>query len=182
MAIGMLTAGMRNREVASHFKVSESIISRLSTKFRQTGSVKDLPRTGRPRKTTRREGNYIVTSSRRDIFLSGAKIAGLVRNATGTRISAKTVRRRLRCARLRSRRPYVGVPLTVGHKLARLNWATAHCRWTIRQWNEVAFTDESRFNLKFSDGRVRVWRRRVERMDPANVVERDRYRGGSIMI
>ena len=89
-----------------------------------------------------------MTSSRRDRFLSGAKIAGFVRNATGTRISAKTVRRRLRCARLRSRRPYVGVPLTVGHKHARLNWATAHRRWTRRQWNEVVFTDESRFNLK----------------------------------
>ena len=97
-------------------------------------------------------------------------------------ISAKTVRRRLRCARLRSRRPYVGVPLTVGHKHARLNWTTAHRRWTRRHWNEIVFTDESRFNLKFSDGRVRVWRRRGERMDPTKVVERDRYGGGSIMI
>ena len=44
------------------------------------------------------------------------------------------------------------------------------------------FTDESLFSQKFSDGSVRVWRRRGERMDPANVVERDRYGGGSIMI
>lgn len=182
MAIGMLTAGRKNKDVARHFQVSESSISRLRAKFRQTGSVKDRPRTGRPRKTTGREDNYMVTSSRRDRFLSGTKIACLVRNATGTRICNKTVQRRLRSARLRSRRPYVGVPLTVGHKRARLNWATLHRRWTRRQWNEVVFTDESRFNLKFSDGRVRVWRRRGERMDPANVVERDRYGGGSVMV
>ena len=93
MTIGISTAGMKNKEIVRHFQVSKSSISRLRTKFRQTGSVNDLPRTGRPRKTTRREDNYIVTSSRRDRFLSGAKIAGLVRNATGTRISAKTVRR-----------------------------------------------------------------------------------------
>ena len=61
MAIGMLTAGMRNKEVASHSQVSENTISHLSTKFRQTGSVKDVPRTGRPRKMTRREDNYILT-------------------------------------------------------------------------------------------------------------------------
>ena len=122
MAIGMLTAGMKNKEIARHFQVSESTISRLRTKFHQTDSVKDLPRTGRPRKTTRREYNCIVTSSRRDRFLSCAKIADLVRNAPETMISAKIVRRRLCCARLRSRRPYVGrVPLTVGHKHARLN-------------------------------------------------------------
>lgn len=183
VAIGMLTAGMRNKDVARHFHVNESTISRLRTKFRQTGSVKDRPRAGRPRKTTRREDNYIVTSSRRNRFLSAPKIAGLVRNATGTRICAKTVQRRLHSARLRSRRPYVGVPLTAGHRRARLNWATAHRRWARRQWNEVVFTDESRFNLSFSDGRVRIWRRRGERFqDPANVVERDRYGGGSVMI
>ena len=44
------------------------------------------------------------------------------------------------------------------------------------------FTDKSWFSVKFSDSSVRVWRRRGERMDTANVVERDRYGGGSIMI
>ena len=45
MAIEMLVAGMRNKEVAGHFQVSQSTISRLSTKFRQTGSVNDILRT-----------------------------------------------------------------------------------------------------------------------------------------
>ena len=63
----------------------------------------------------------------------------------------------------------------------RLNWATSHRRLTRRQWNKVVFADESRFNLKFSDGKVRVRRRRGERMDPANVVKHDRYVGGCIM-
>lgn len=182
VAIGMLTAGMMVKQVAQHFQVSESAISRLRTKFQQTGSVKDRPRSGRPRKTSRREDNYIVTSSRRDRFLSSTKLAGLVRNATGTRICARTVRNRLRAARLRARRPYVGVPLTIRHRQARLNWATAHRRWTRRQWNEVVFTDESRFNLMFADGRVRVWRRTGERMDPANVIQHDRFGGGSVMV
>ena len=95
------------KEVAQHFHVSESAISRLRTKYRQTGTIKDRPRPGRPRKTTRREDNFIVTSSRRNRFLSSTRIAGLVRNATGTRICPKTVRNRLRAARLRGRRPYV---------------------------------------------------------------------------
>ena len=97
-----------------------------------------------------------------------------MRNATGTRISPKTVRRRLRCARLCSRRPYVEVPLTgLQHNIGGLS---------SRQWKEVIFTDESRCNLKFSDGRVCVWRRHGERMDTAKVVEHDRYGGGSIMV
>jgi len=33
-----------------------------------------------------------------------------------------------------------------------------------------------------ADGRVRVWRRRGERLDPLNVIQRDRYGGGSVMV
>ncbi|GFX23219.1 transposable element Tcb1 transposase [Trichonephila clavipes] len=31
------------------------------------------------------------------------------------------------------------------------------------EWNEVAFTDESRICLQYHDGRIRVWRHRGER-------------------
>lgn len=44
------------------------------------------------------------------------------------------------------------------------------------------FTDESRFNLSRSDGRVRVFRRRGERYAQCCIVERDRYGGGSVMV
>lgn len=42
-------------------------------------------------------------------------------------------------ARLRVHRPYVSVPLTIGHRQARLNWVTAHRRWTRRRWIKVLF-------------------------------------------
>lgn len=63
-----------------------------------------------------------------------------------------------------------------------LNWARAHRQWTRRQWNQAVFTDESRFNLNFADRSILVWRRDGERMDPANVIQNDRFEGGSIMV
>ena len=181
-ALGMLTAGMSVKDVSRHFNVHASTISRLRTRYLLTGNVSDRPRSGRPRKTTPREDRYIVTSSRRSRFTSSRKLAQRLRNVTGTRISDMTVRNRLHAARLRARRPYVGVPLTARHRQARVQWARAHRRWVCRQWQEVLFTDESRFNVSFSDGRVRVWRRKGERLDAANVIERDRYGGGSVMV
>lgn len=83
---------------------------------------------------------------------------------------------------LRARRPYVGVQLSLRHRRDRVNWVVAHRRWTRRQWNEVVFSDESRFNLSCADGRLRVCRRRGERFDLQNVIEWDRYGGGSVMI
>ena len=93
-----------------------------------------------------------------------------------------TVRNRLHSARLKAHRPYVGVPLTARHRQARVDWSRIRRRWTRRQWNDVLFSDESRFNLSFSDSRIRVWRRRGERLDAVNVVERDRYGGGNVMV
>ena len=98
--------------------------------FQQTGSASDRQRSGRPRKTTPREDRYIVTTLRRNRFMSGSVIAARLRTATGLRISVNTVRNRLYSARLRARRPYVGLPLTPHHRETRLRWARTHRRWT----------------------------------------------------
>ena len=52
--IGMLNAGISQREVARRFAVNVSTVSRLNRKFIVTGSTKDRPRSGQPRLTTRR--------------------------------------------------------------------------------------------------------------------------------
>ena len=88
----------------------------------------------------------------------------------------------MRCAGLKAHRPYVGVPLTVRRRKLRLSWARGHYRWYRRRWNRVLLTDESRFDVQFAYGRLRVLRRTGESMDENNIVERDRYGGGSVMI
>ena len=109
-------------------------------------------------------------------------IAARLMYATRTRFSVSTFLNRPRSAGLTAQRSYVGVPLTVCHRRLRLNWARGHYPWSRRIWNCVLFTDESCFNVQFADGRLRVWRRTGESMDENNIVERDRYGGGSVII
>ena len=155
-SIGMLTAGMSARDVARHFQRHESTISRLLNRFQQIGNVADQPRLGRPCKTTPREDHFLTTSSRRNRFLSSRKIGRLLRNATGTRICNMTVRNRLHATRLKACRLYIGIPLTLRHRDTRRQWARVRQDWTRRQWRNVLFSDESRFNVSFTDGRVRT--------------------------
>jgi len=54
--------------------------------------------------------------------------------------------------------------------------------WTARQWSTVCFSDESRFNLRFNDGRIIVCRRPGERYTDATIREHDRFGGGSVMV
>jgi len=62
----MIEAVMAVTDVARNIGVSHETISRLRTKFNAIGSLKDRPRTGRPRKTTSNESRYITLTSRRN--------------------------------------------------------------------------------------------------------------------
>ncbi len=62
------------------------------------------------------------------------------------RISAQTVRNRLREAHLHARLPHRGLNLTAVRRRNRLEWANAHNRWRLTLWRGVLFTDESGFH------------------------------------
>ena len=58
-AIGQHEVGIHRNVVAQNFGISQSTVSRLQQKFRETGDVKDRPRSGRPKVTTPAEDRYI---------------------------------------------------------------------------------------------------------------------------
>ena len=181
-AIGMLAGGISPANVARTFNVHVSTITRLRERFRITGRTDDAPRSGRPPCTTRRQDRYITVTHLRDRFRPATRTAAAMRGRRNRTISAQTVRNRLRASGLNARRPYNGPVLLQRHRNARLNWALAHQGWRRNQWNQVVFSDESRFSLFFADGRRRVYRRRNERYADCCVRQIDRFRGGSVMV
>ena len=82
---------------------------------------------------------------------------------------------------LRARRPYIGFPLTRARRMRRMAWLAAHGprQFPMRQWRQVFFTDESRFTLFRPHGRRRY---SGERFADACFLERDSFRGGSVMV
>lgn len=89
---------------------------------------------------------------------------------------------RLREVGLRARRPFAGVVLTLRHRQIRMQWARRHLIFTRADWADVLFTNETRFSLRRSDGRLRVYRRRGERYSAPCVKEKGQFGGGSVMI
>jgi hypothetical protein len=61
---------------------------------------------------------------------------------------------------MRELRPINRPQLTLRHRHARFDWSHDHLGWTIRTWRWVHWSDESRFLLRPTDGRARVWRQR----------------------
>lgn len=105
-----------------------------------------------------------------------------LQQATGVNVSDQTIRNRLHEGGLRAPRPVVGPVLTAQHRRARLAFAIDHQNWQLRHWRPVLFTDESRFNLSTCDRRERVWRCRGERYAACNIIQHDRFGGGSVMV
>ncbi|KAK7096366.1 hypothetical protein V1264_005668 [Littorina saxatilis] len=72
--------------------------------------------------------------------------------------------------------------LTDDHKRRRLAWCLARQRWNLRTWRRIHWSDESRFLLHVTDGRLRVWRHRNTSYTPRNIRQTVPFGGGSVMV
>ncbi|GFU88116.1 transposable element Tcb2 transposase [Trichonephila clavipes] len=120
----------------------------------------------------RREDRHIVRNACVQPTASWAAIQTQVAPSLGTSVSSRTIQRRLSYRHLGSRCPLHVLSLTPTHRRFRLEWFLAQGKWTAAKWNQVVFSDESRFNLSSDDNRVRVWRSRGERLNPAFSLQR----------
>ncbi|GFX47565.1 transposable element Tcb2 transposase [Trichonephila clavipes] len=58
----------------------------------------------------------------------------------------------------------------------------ARGNWTAAEWNQVVFSDESRFNFSSDDKHVRVWRPRGECLNPVFVLQRHATPTAGVMV
>ena len=97
---------------------------------------------------------------------SALSVKSELKTELGLTISESTVRRRLyeisfndRVAR---KKPYV----SKDNRVKRLYYAKTYLEKPLEYWNEVLWSDETKFNLFGSDGKVMIWRTTKEEMDP----------------
>ena len=98
------------------------------------------------------------------------------------RLSARTVRNRLKSAGLKSRRVIKRPLLAERHQRTRLAWCLARRGWNLRTWRKIHWSDESRFLLQVTDGRMRVWRHKNTTYTPRNTQPTVPCGGGSVMV
>ncbi len=95
-------------------------------------------------------------------------------------ISERTTLRTLKQMGYSSRTPHRVQLLSATNKKRRLQLTQAHQNWTIEDWKNISWSDESRFLLRHSDGRVRIWWEEHESMDPSAIVSM--VQAGGVMV
>ncbi|GFS53735.1 transposable element Tc1 transposase [Trichonephila clavipes] len=86
------------------------------------------------------------------------------------------------CNGLGSLRPTRIPLLNARHRAARFAWAREHRDWSVEDWKQVAWSDESRFRLLNADGSLRIWLQDHEAMNTACQVGTIQEHDDSIMV
>lgn len=170
------------RKIAGMIGVSIKGVHTVLKRYAETQSNADRKRSGRPRKTTRRDDTFIQTTSKRDRFKTAPDIRAEANAFLPQPISITTVRRRLKEAGLNGRVAKRKPLLRAVNKQKRLEFAKKHRNWTIDQWKSVLWTDESKFEIFGSRRRQYVRRKVGQRLDQRCIMPTVKFGGGSIMV
>lgn len=180
--VALIEDGRSQRYVSRTLGIPRTTVQDAWNRYLETDSLVRRVGSGRKRATTAVDDRFILLNTLRDRRLSAVQIQHRLLTVRGVEISDRTIRRRLVEGGLTSRRPATGPRLLARHRRTRLQFARLHVNWTLRQWSDVLFTDESRFCLRAPDGRERIWRRRNERYADCTISERLSFNGGSVMV
>ncbi|UYV84561.1 hypothetical protein LAZ67_X002615 [Cordylochernes scorpioides] len=154
---------------------------RKRRQFKQTALLRGAWNVGATRVTSARVDRRILRQAVAAPQATCTAILQHVQDNLDHSISTRNISRRLVANGLHSCRPLRRLPLTPPNRRQRLEWCRARSTW-MTEWHRVVFSDESRFCLSSDSRRVRVWRRRGERSNPAAIVERPTVRQRGIMV
>jgi hypothetical protein len=122
--------------------------------------VEDAPKSGRPIKATNKVKGQVVQVLKKNSTtrqLSTLAISQIVAKI-GTVISARTVWNILNSLGYSPCKPTTKPGLTTEAKALRLKWCLEHAHWTLEDWKNVIWSDETSVTMGSQRGRIRVWR------------------------
>lgn len=139
--------GMSQVNIAREVKCSRCAVQYALKRFEETGSYQNRPRTGRKKITTVREDRLLIRQSLQDRKKTALDLAASLSEAKGQLVGVHTVRRRLRQAGLKGCKARKKPWLSERNKKHRLEWALQHKDWTVEDWSNILWSDESNFEV-----------------------------------
>ena len=145
--------------MASKLKCNRSTVCRALAKQRACGRVNDRKRSGRPRISTPRDDRALQRICLHNRRFTSSHLKREWEQFSGATSSARAVRRRLDDVGLFGHVARKKPLLTDRHRLLRLQCAKERKNCGMDQWYKVVWSNESKFNIFGSDGRVYIRRR-----------------------
>ena len=174
--------GHSQRKIAQILGVSQKGVRTTLVRFAETKSFPDRKRSGRPRKTTKSDNRLIQVFSKRSRLKTVPDIRAEINQTLPKPISDTKVTRRLHDVGLYGRVAAKKPLLRSANVRKRLKWGKEHNNWSIEQWKQVLWTDESKFEI-FGRKRRMYCRRIFDERDALQCVKPTVKCGdGSVMV
>ncbi|KAH9375821.1 hypothetical protein HPB48_009903 [Haemaphysalis longicornis] len=150
-------SGLAQKKIAQATGVAEASVGRIIRVYRDERWIADAPRCLTKKRTE--EGDLQIASCVSDNpFIT----AGEMRAVLGLNVSNELTRQRLRETGIRNSIAAQKPLLSDNSRAKRLAFAQEHLQWTVDDWHNVAFTDESSFCTQW-DQTQKVYRPVVTR-------------------
>lgn len=170
--------GWSQRNISKELNVSRGSVEHVIRKLKSNCQLENAPKTGRPRKLTKRKERNVIMASRRNRFLTAKQLRKDCE--ISEIVSVDTVKRILRrdglFGRIAVKKPF----LSKKNKLKRLAWCKEKSKWTVHEWKRVVYSDECRIDL-YPKCRKYVRRKANERFQ-SHVINPTRKFSPSVMV
>ena len=162
-------------EIGMQLNIQRPTVTKFLQRFKTRKSIQNLPRPGRPRKTSKTGDRWLVRNAESQTRIPFKRL----KNILNMDISQRTIRRRLREAGIRKWRAVKRPLLTKAHAYQRRKWARAHRHWTVGDFRKVFFTDESLVERDSNPSVEWVFRRQTkeEKYAPKNIRQKHNQDG-----
>ncbi|CAK9813888.1 Transposable element Tc1 transposase [Anthophora plagiata] len=174
--------GKSIRKIADLLNISKSTIWDIVRRYKNEDRIESIPQSGRKPILNIRDKRSIIRRIKCDPQISAPKLAAELNEHRGISVHPENIRRVLRSegynGRIARKKPYINA----ANRTKRLKFAKEYIAKDGEWWEDVIFADESKYNIYGNDGRIRVWRKSKEELNPRHLQPTVKHGGGSVMV
>ena len=168
--------------IAKKTLLPRSTVQYIIKRYKNTKCIVNMRGRGRRRKTTAAVDRIIQRKIKADWRKSASSVKVELEKEYGVIIHANTVRNRIHEIGLYGRVARKKPLLNKDNRTKRIRYAKTMLEKSFSYWKDVLWSDESKFNLFGSDGKIMVWRSTNEEFDPRCTAPTVKYQAGSVMV
>lgn len=159
-----------------------SSVSRIINKRKKTGTFSHSRGNGRSLKMNESIAKINCREIKKNPKLSLRKLSFIIKEETGNSICFTTIKRYLNKNNMFAFSPIKKPLLTKRHEKQRFEASKKWIFMNEEDTRSIIFSDESKFNLFYIDGKIKVWREPKKGLKNKNLVPTIKHGGGSIML
>lgn len=160
------------RNIAVETGISRSTVQRIISRLRYAHTIRVKHRIGRPQSLTEHQKSILVAKVKCKELTTTRQIAKYCTETLNTPVSHQTIIRMLHQAGLKSYRKIPKPPLNEINRIKRLEFATQYGNWSVEDWEQVIFSDETRISAYPLNGNDSMWAEPTEEFNEDLVVPR----------